>query len=131
MPIISLPEQNREITVSLGSNLLDMLKQNGVYPDAPCGGNGKCGKCKVSVDGREVLSCQTTVDRDMTVVLPRLDGLQILQEGIASKQNVAPLQEGYLLAFDIGTTTVAGYLLDGKTWKVLRLVLRWWMPFRC
>lgn len=115
MPIISLPEQNREITVSLGSNLLDMLKQNGVYPDAPCGGNGKCGKCKVSVDGREVLSCQTTVDRDMTVVLPRLDGLQILQEGIASKQNVAPLQEGYLLAFDIGTTSEACALLDGTT----------------
>ena len=94
MPIISLPEQNREITVSLGSHHLDMLKQNGVYPDAPCGGNGKCGKCKVSVDGREVLSCQTTVDRDMTVVLPRLDGFQILQEGIASFYTAPDRKDG-------------------------------------
>lgn len=106
-----------------------VLRDAGIAPDAPCGGNGTCGKCTVLVDGIPVLACRTVVDRDMTVAVPEASQSVILTEGIGS--TVASGQDGYLLAFDIGTTTVAGYLLDGKTWKVLRLVLRWWMPFRC
>jgi uncharacterized 2Fe-2S/4Fe-4S cluster protein (DUF4445 family) len=53
----------------------------------------------------------------MTVAVPEASQSVILTEGIGS--TVASGQDGYLLAFDIGTTTVAGYLLDGKTGKEL------------
>ena len=47
--------------------LLDVLRRNGLIITAPCGGKGTCGKCRVRLDGREVLSCQTRVDRDMEI----------------------------------------------------------------
>lgn len=85
---------------------MDILQRKGIYLDAPCGGNGKCGKCNVIVDGVEFLSCQTVVDRDMTVTLPRKAGLNVLQTGIEIQQNVNPQKDGYMLPFDIGTTSV-------------------------
>ena len=115
MPVIAIPAEGREFTVDTGTNLLDALKQHGIYPDAPCGGNGSCGKCKVRVDGAESLACRTVVERDMTVTLPQTEELHILLEGICEERTAVPLQEGHLLAFDIGTTTVVGYLLDGRT----------------
>ena len=50
--------------------LLKALRDAGLRADAPCGGAGTCGKCKLMVNGQEVLSCQALVDSDMTVVLP-------------------------------------------------------------
>jgi uncharacterized 2Fe-2S/4Fe-4S cluster protein (DUF4445 family) len=32
-----------------GENLLTFLQKNGINMESPCGGNGKCGKCKVMV----------------------------------------------------------------------------------
>ena len=114
MPIITLPENNKKLSAAAGTNLLDALKENGIYPDAPCGGNGTCGKCTVQVNGTQVLACRTVVDRDMIVVLPQTEN-RILQESFCAEQGVDPLQEGPLLAFDIGTTSVVCVLLDGKT----------------
>ncbi len=118
MPIITLPEINRKLFVSAAVNLLDVLKENGIYPDAPCGGNGVCGKCRMLVNGVEVIACKTTVDRDMTVELLQSE-VRILQEKSCVEQSVDPIQEGYLLAFDIGTTSVVCSLLDGNTGKEL------------
>ena len=54
--ILVLPEkQNMEAPA--GANLLDALRQAGIFVNAPCGGNGTCGKCKVTVNGVEVLAC--------------------------------------------------------------------------
>jgi len=96
-------------------NLMTALQEHGIYLDAPCGGNGKCGKCKVLIDGQEVLACQVTVDQDLTVTIPEKAGLNVLQTGIAVEQKMDPVQGGHLLAFDIGTTSVVCFLLDGKT----------------
>lgn len=115
MYTVTILPENRKLTVSKGQNLMDILQREGIYLDAPCGGNGKCGKCNVIADGALVLSCQTTVDRDMTVALPRNTELNVLQTGIAVQQNINPQKDGYLLAFDIGTTSVVCFLLDGKT----------------
>ena len=115
MPEIVIPEQNRSMTVPAGIRLLDALKQNGIYPDAPCGGNGRCGKCKLLANGAEVLACKTAVDRDMTLVLPQLEEPQLLQEGLRWEQNPASSREGYFLAYDIGTTSVVCVLLEGAT----------------
>lgn len=118
MPIITLPENNSKLSVPTGTNLLDALKENGIYPDAPCGGNGTCGKCTLLVNGTQVLACRTVVDRDMTIVLPKSE-IRILQKSFCAEQGIDPLQEGPLLAFDIGTTSVVCVLLDGKTGREL------------
>ena len=118
MPIITLPENNKKLSAAAGTNLLDVLKENGIYPDAPCGGNGTCGKCTMLVNGKQVLACKTVVDRDMTVVLPQAE-IRISQERFCAEQGVDPLGDGYLLAFDIGTTSVVCVLLDGKTGREL------------
>ena len=50
--------------------MLSVLRDAGLRADAPCGGAGTCGKCRILANGREVLSCQALVDGDMTVILP-------------------------------------------------------------
>lgn len=107
------------LTVPEGSNLLEVLRANGLAPDAPCGGNGICGKCTVTVDGEKRLACQTRLEGDVTVELGAEEGLQILSAGIERKGAVNPWKEGYLLAADIGTTSVVCFLLDGKTGEEL------------
>lgn len=115
MLTIQIMPNNITISVNQDVNLLDVLRRNNAAPDAPCGGNGKCGKCKVMVDCTEVLACETIVDRDMTVTIPQKAGLNVLQHGIDVKRNMAPVKEGHLLAFDIGTTSVVCFFSDGKT----------------
>ena len=117
MPEIRI--ENTVLSVPEGENLMRALQTAGIRLDAPCGGNGQCGKCAVTVNGAEVLACQTTVDRDMEVSIPEHSGLRILQEGISAVRTADPIQDGYLLAFDIGTTSVVCYLLDGKTGEEL------------
>ncbi len=116
--ITVLPE-NRTLEAVSGTNLLSALRKAGLAPDAPCGGEGKCGKCRVLVEGEETLSCQRVVDRDMTVELPALTQEQILTQGIAPAPDGGVYRKNKSLAFDIGTTTVAGYLLEENTGKIL------------
>lgn len=107
-----LPE-GKQIAVS-GGTLLEAQIAAGLRPDAPCGGRGTCGKCKAELEGTEVLACQTMVDRDMTVTLKDEAEARILSTGAAV--DVRPDgTDQYALAFDIGTTTVVAYLLDGRT----------------
>ena len=109
---------NVSVSVDAGVTLLQAQIEAGLHPDAPCGGKGTCGKCKVNLGGQEVLSCQTPVDRDMVVTIPQSQEANILTEGIKT-QLIADGCHDYVLAFDIGTTTVVAYLLDGKTGALL------------
>ena len=54
-----------------GIDLLQALTQAGFFLDAPCGGQGKCGKCRVLVDGEPQLACRYTLTGDITVRLPQ------------------------------------------------------------
>ncbi len=118
MYTICILPADRILTVPAGENLLKVLQEAGLHPDAPCGGNGTCGKCKVLLDGQAVLACRQTVDRNMTVTLPQKAEAVILAEGLAA-QAVPDGDHAYVLAFDIGTTTVVCYLLDGRTGETL------------
>ena len=109
---------NVSVTVDAGVTLLQAQIAAGLHPDAPCGGKGTCGKCKVNLGGQEVLSCQTPVDRDMVVTIPMSQEANILTDGIKT-QLIADGTNDYVIAFDIGTTTVVAYLLDGKTGELL------------
>ena len=100
-----------------GAVLLDALRKAGFLVDAPCGGQGTCGKCKVTVDGKPVRSCSFRVDRDLTVELPRQEKLHILESGSSGLTPEKAVGDSFYAAFDIGTTTLVCVLMDdaGKT----------------
>ncbi len=99
MPYITLLPENRILDAAAGETLHAVLARVGLI-NAPCGGRGTCGKCKVLLEGREVLACQTPVDRDMTVTLPQTVTETV--EGLA----------GTRVAFDIGTTSLVCCLVE-------------------
>ena len=110
--------QKLTVSVPAGTTLLQAQIDAGLRPDAPCAGHGTCGKCLVTVNGQEILSCQTAVDRDMTVHTAKAEAVTILADGLSSP--VTPDGwDDYVLACDIGTTTVVVYLLDGRTGALL------------
>ena len=127
--------QNLVLQVEEGTTLLQAEQMAGLEPDAPCGGKGTCGKCKVNITEGDrqgiVLACQTLVDCDMKVDTLYQEKVQrILTDGLSRQVPVEPgvaWEDGdpdrpfYLMAFDIGTTTIVGYLLDGKTGRELSL----------
>ena len=115
---LRIQDLDRVIDAPAGANLLEVLRENGLHPDAPCGGKGKCGKCKVLVDGVEQLACQTSVDRDLSLVLPHLDSAQILTDTRAASVKPDGANR-FCIAFDLGTTTVVAYLMDGITGAML------------
>lgn len=119
MPLIHILPADIQHDVSKGTNLMEALRSAGIFLDAPCGGNGKCGKCTVTADGAEVLACQTTVEHDMQVLIPEGKDLHVMHEGIDADIHMDPICSGPLLAIDIGTTSVVCFLLDGISGKEL------------
>ena len=100
------------VSVEAGTTLLQAQITAGLHPDAPCGGKGTCGKCRVILEGQEVLACQTAVDRAMTVFTEQPEQVKILTGGLSV--DIQPDgTDRYVMAFDIGTTTLVCYLLDG------------------
>lgn len=123
--IVFLPEQV-EISVPNGTLLTDAAKRAGVFFDAPCGGNGTCGKCAVlrTQNGvtEQVLACQTPVLMDCNVTSASEAILRSLNEGVSRLVPFVPYAEAdctqdnaCFAAFDLGTTTIVCYLIDAKT----------------
>ena len=54
-----------------GITFMSAVRQAGIQLDAPCGGNGTCGKCKIIINGKEMLACQTKVECDAEVIIPQ------------------------------------------------------------
>ena len=106
------------VAVAPGSTLLQAQIAAGLHPDAPCGGKGTCGKCRVEVGGQSLLACQTLVTGDISVHLPRDSGAEILTGGRSAPLS-ADGTNAFVAAFDIGTTTLVGFLLDGRTGATL------------
>lgn len=62
---------NKSISVEKGTDLLTAAIRAGVVISAACGGEGLCGKCKVRIGRNTVLACQTLVESDLTVEVPK------------------------------------------------------------
>ena len=115
----------KEVSVPCGTLLSDAAKNAGVFIDSPCGGNGTCGKCSVLLESdvkqSRVLACQTRVEQDCTVFLRDTNELHALHDGTERIVPFAPYdkavisQDSCLAAFDLGTTSIVCYLLDGET----------------
>ena len=106
------------IEISRGKTVLEAAIAAGLRPDAPCGGKGSCGKCRALVNGTQVLACQTVIEQDLTVRFLENRTERILTGGL-SVSCTPDADAPYVLAFDIGTTTVVAYLLDGRTGALL------------
>ena len=116
------------LSVSMGTVLSEAISG-----ERPCGGHGKCGKCKVRVLGTvsgitetelkllsqdEIangvrLACLTAVEGDCTVTpLKDEKTAEILTEGSLPPFKPKPLFSSLGIAIDIGTTTLAARLYD-------------------
>ena len=118
MVSVTFLPNNITISVESGTTVLETMIRAGLHPDAPCGGRGTCGKCKVLIGGVTVLACQTQVREDLIVTLPDTDAVSILETGVGSTVQADGIHE-YVAAFDIGTTTLVAFLLSGKTGELL------------
>ena len=105
--------------------VLDLLQAQGINFLAPCGGNGKCGKCRVLLrtdEGLEYhLACQSKLSEGMKIILDKDDSVMaITDDGFSTPYEVDEGPDGeYGLAIDVGTTTVVVHLHDLKTGKRL------------
>ncbi len=129
---LTVIENGKAVTIpaETGMTILAALQHAGMRQvDAPCGGNGRCGKCLISVTGAvappapgEVkllagqegrrLACLTKIEGACTVTLSAMD-IAVQKDGghvpFSFDGQAAP---GLGAAVDIGTTTVVLYLYD-------------------
>ena len=117
-----------------GESFLSALR-NADYSgiNAPCGGNGTCGQCRIRVTGKvkspgegcrsledeEILACRYTAASDCEVLIPEISRMEVVTGGAG---DIKPEGTGLGAAVDIGTTTVAAFLYDMQTGHQLAVV---------
>lgn len=113
--------QTKEYAARRGQTILTLLQKNRISGiEAPCGGMGRCGKCKVEIVGRgEVLACKTLVADGMHIIIGKEKHAKIAETGQCHNQYPADAIEKLVAACDIGTTTVVCHLVDGRTGSVI------------
>jgi uncharacterized 2Fe-2S/4Fe-4S cluster protein (DUF4445 family) len=108
---IRLLNLNKIIECEPGNNLYEILSNEGLM-DAPCGGTGLCGKCKVLIDSQEDISdvesrsfftpeqiaagwrlaCSYKVESDISVELPQQSAMDnIISQGYLKEFVHAPV----------------------------------------
>ena len=107
-------KEGKTVRVSPGTTVLEAQRLAGLDPNAPCGGQGTCGKCRVEVicgDRREtVKACQTKITENMTVVtLEGEQGHAILAQGTSRKIALDP-------TLRVGMVTIPKMPL-GESWS--------------
>ena len=136
---VTFQPADKTVVVAENTSLLQAAAQAGLLIDSPCGGGGICAKCRVRVLSGQAatggsahrltadelasgwrLACVTKVSGPLTVEIPsssriaRLDAILVDGEPISVRRD--PHAAGKLgVAFDLGTTTVAGTLFDLHT----------------
>jgi uncharacterized 2Fe-2S/4Fe-4S cluster protein (DUF4445 family) len=131
---ITITPEGTSRRVKAGESLLDVVRESGILVNLPCGGEGRCGACRITViegtapptpeDLRHIpgaaiargerLACRLSVTGDMTIDIPasaRVAGtgssweeVTVLSERPASSRDLA-------LAVDLGTTSIAAALV--------------------
>lgn len=136
---IQLQPNGRDIKAQAGQSLMEALVNHSIFLRSDCGGKGKCGKCKVNILGatgakESVTSCIEIVQENLKIEIPESSMLsthiitkapvvfptsfeQKVVERLLSLQNTKKDQLG--IAVDLGTTTIAVYLCNTTTAKVL------------
>lgn len=119
---------NTEISFSSGESLLALLRRCGVSVSAPCGGNGRCGKCVVELTEngvtKNVLACSTFPESDCLVRLQE-EHADLSWNDTVSAVYHSQGESGYGAAVDLGTTTVAVKLYSLSDSKALGSASEW------
>ena len=133
MPRIELLPLGRSLDVPAGTPLQDVLFEQGV--EFPCGGQGKCKGCRVRVLRGNL--APTRADADLLDEMELLDGWRLACQAEARDDLVIELaqwdttilsddsafaftpRDGFGVAVDLGTTTIAAQLLDLQNGNVL------------
>lgn len=138
---------NTDSKITGNPTILEYCRSHGVTGiEAPCGGKGTCGKCKVTVTKpyyKEVLACQTKICDGMEIIVGGgtitgvgtdmneakvsasdemvvlVDRKSDMQENPVSVYGNHSSNADTLAACDIGTTTVVCYLIDKETGQII------------
>ncbi len=125
---VHMDNHKYEYSFTSGCDLLSFLRSNGYSVSAPCGGNGKCGKCRVMLrrGGRseEVIACKTVLNEDCEVFLVS-DSSDISWNKVSSAVRAEGQERGLGAAIDLGTTTVAVSLYELESGRALGSLSRW------
>ena len=117
------------IPAQTGETILEALARAGIAVSAPCGGLGRCRKCAVRVtgefacedgarlDGQTVLACRTRLTGDARVRVSESKA-EILKTGVSAGEETDG-EAGLGVSVDVGTTTLAAYLVERSTGRVL------------
>jgi len=127
--------ERTDISASSRASILENLREGDIVGvEAPCGGAGTCKKCLVIVTGYirsvetgtvrrvtdlSVLACRYAPESDLMVVLSDSNKMNVVTKG---SSDLTAGQKGLGYSIDIGTTTVAAFLYDLETGKILRSV---------
>lgn len=131
--------EEKKIPFFSDEKLTTLLEQNDIYMSKPCGGNGKCGKCKVVLkegilapskedlhffSEEELLSglrlaCTSMLTGSCTISMADTfeNGFHVVAESGLGVKHEADQEFGY--AIDIGTTTIAISLCGLQTQTVI------------
>lgn len=121
-----------------GCSLLALLHRQGIFLDAPCGGNKKCGKCKVIVSGQASpitkeetklltsqeldqgvrLACCTFPKGDVTLHLFSGHGVEVQTQGLSAGYDLCP-------SVALVPLTVEKPSLENQSPDVQRLMSAW------
>ena len=117
------------IPAQTGETMLEALARAGIAVSAPCGGLGRCRKCAVRatgelacedgarLDGQTVLACRTRLTGDARVRVSESKA-EILKTGVSAGEETDG-EAGLGVSVDVGTTTLAAYLVERSTGRVL------------
>lgn len=131
--LIRLHPLGKELSVSRGSSLIDVLHEFGV--EFPCGGKGICGKCKVRLHQGEIpvnpehrrkldelgldpqwrLACLSRAESDLILEVGQYEAMIQADNTLFSFEP----RSGYGVAVDLGTTTLVAQLVDLSNARVL------------
>jgi uncharacterized 2Fe-2S/4Fe-4S cluster protein (DUF4445 family) len=138
---IKIQQLHKDDTIVAGSeneSLLESMIRQNIPCRSDCGGRGTCGKCKVQVIQGDLnitvqdqkvfsqeelergyrLSCKAYPTKDITIKRITEDetGMEVVTESLSSPSipTLSSAEEGYAIAIDLGTTTLAISLVDRK-----------------
>ncbi|MCP3943681.1 MAG: DUF4445 domain-containing protein [Desulfobacteraceae bacterium] len=124
---------DKNIKIKPGKSLIESLMNQGIFLRSDCGGKGICGKCRVKKisnngDNKFINSCTYMVSKNLQIEIPEssMQSCHILNKAPVSlpeiftnsfKKNNGKKCHG--VAVDLGTTTIAIYLINTDRGKIL------------
>ena len=139
---VKLKQENKILYVNENESLSDCFVRNGLYVPAICGGRGICGKCRIRVHEGDIavsdadakffskeeldqgfrLACKAYPKEACTIELVNIENnFYVVSEYTSEKESgaVSVIEDvEFIIAVDLGTTTIAMQLVGFETKKV-------------